>query len=129
MMLLAVRDMGPYLTWLGVLIAAVVVAGVLLLIFRASVLGKGKGATEAGLMENLRSMRDRGEISPEEFDSARSAMAARMAGASAAQPGTALKKKRSPQGGDRVAPPGFDLTGRPLPAKPDEGRAPPGNAG
>jgi len=128
MIVLAARDLGPYLIWLGVMMAAVIAAGVVLLILRSRVLGKGRAASESGLLDNLRAMRDRGEISPEEFDAAKSAMAGRIAGAPA-QPAPAPKKKIAPRTGDRVAPPGFDLTGRPLPRKPDEKRPPPGNPG
>jgi putative oligomerization/nucleic acid binding protein len=129
MTLLAARDLGPYLIWLGVMMAAVIVAGVFLLILRGSVLGKGRARSEAGLLENLRSMRERGEISPEEFDAAKSAMASRMAGGAPAGPAASPKKAGVPRAGERVAPPGFDLTGRPLPAKRDEGRPPTGNPG
>jgi hypothetical protein len=121
MVLLAARELGPYLIWLGVMMAAVTVAGVALLIFRASVLGKGKAAAEAGILDSLRSMRERGEISQEEFDAARSAMVTRMAGRAAASPAVPPSPRAKASGGERVAPPGFDLTGRPLPPAPDEG--------
>lgn len=122
---LAAHDLRPYLIWLGVMMAAVITAGVVLLILRASVLGRGRASSESGLLDNLRAMRDRGEMSPEEFDAAKSAMASRLAVGSLAQSTPAPKKKIAPHTGDRVAPPGFDLTGRPLPPGPDEKRPPP----
>lgn len=80
-LLLASRDLTPFLTWLGVMILLLVVVGVGLMVFRARVLAKSGHDLEVtgGLLRDLRAMRDRGEISIEEYERARRAMAARAA--------------------------------------------------
>jgi hypothetical protein len=79
---------------------------------------------QSTILENLRAMRDQGQISLEEFDSVRKRMAAKVAGVapppSAAKPGSA-------DPGVRIARPGFDLTGSPLPGRPPD--EPPGGHG
>ncbi len=113
----------PFLAWLGVAIAILAVAGVVLLLYRRKVLAKDAGRDEqAGLMDNLRAMRDRGELSPDEYDAAKRAMVARFSGPTS---GASPRPVRKPAAGDaRVAPPGVDLTGAPLPRPPsDAGRA------
>jgi hypothetical protein len=129
MLLLAARDLGPFLTTLGVMIVVLVVATAGLLWFRARVLARSAGAEPGeGLLKSLRDMRDRGEISPEEYDAARRAMALRRAGsgqpdgpariaAPPARPDPAAGKAtdQSPAPTEFRARPGYDLTGRPLP--------------
>jgi hypothetical protein len=148
--MLAARDLGPYLIALGLMILVLMVATVGLLYFRSRVLG-GRADSDhgAGLLQNLRAMRDRGEISIEEYDAARRAMVTRAAArnASAEMPlpaptppprvkpaggaaQTAAKGAESP--GERRARPGYDLTGRPLPgftpsAETPRGRPPAGD--
>lgn len=116
---LAARDLTGYLTVLGVMILVLVVAGAGLMVLRARMLRKSDPAgQQAGLMQNLRAMRDRGEISIEEFEAARNAMVARAAGREVPRP-TAQKAAEPmpeiPAPGELRAKPGFDLTGRPLP--------------
>ena len=63
----------------GLLIGAAVVLGLVILLVRRKMLGKESGgAEEAGLMDQLRHLRDSGEITPEEFYAARKSMVARM---------------------------------------------------
>jgi hypothetical protein len=112
------KSIAPYVTWIGVMMGALTLVAIALLVFRAKVLGKDQGLGQ-GMLDDLRAMRDRGEITPEEFEAARSAMIARLKptpapGVATANPAAAAKPK-----GALVARPGFDLTGRPLP-KPDE---------
>src|SRR5262245_61997531 len=103
--------------FIGGLILVVVVAGLILLKLRGPMLSKDAGgANQEGLFQGLRRMRDTGEISVEEYDSARKRMAARAAG-------KPLPPATPPRDAARLAKPGFDLTGAPLPESrpPDAG--------
>lgn len=116
------KSIGPYVTWIGVMMGALALVTIAILAFRARVLGKDSGGDQAGMLDDLRAMRDRGEITPEEFDAAKAAMIARLAparGSGATPPRPAPMSKPRPSGG-LVAKPGFDLTGQPLPKPPDE---------
>lgn len=63
----------------GLLIGAAVVLGLVILLVRRKMLGsESSSAEQAGLMDQLRHLRDSGEITPEEFDAARRSMVARM---------------------------------------------------
>jgi len=80
------RDISSFSLWLGVLIVGVVVAGVVLMWVRRRILSDPSGTDAgAGLMANLRRMRDSGEISTQEYDAARKAMATRAAAGMAAR--------------------------------------------
>lgn len=121
------RSIGPFLATLGILILVLTLAGVALVIYRARVLSKGRGQDEMSIMESLREMKQRGEISPEEFEQVKSRTAARLRG-EAVPPGltpaphAALPGTKGPQAAELRAKPGFDLTGAPLPkSKPERG--------
>jgi hypothetical protein len=103
---------GTLLILLGGLIVAVVILGLVMIKVRGATLGKaGTAVEQEGLLAGLRRLRDRGEISPEEYDAARRSMVSRAAGT-----------KPPPKPGGQVARPGFDLTGEPLPPqKPESG--------
>ncbi len=103
-----------YLLWLGLALVALIIAGLVVAWLRRRVLGSQAQTADAGLFDELRAMRDRGEMSLEEFDIAKAAMVAKLSG----KP-TAPRPKPPPS--DRVAKPGLDLTGAPLPP-----REPPG---
>lgn len=63
----------------GLLIGAAVVLGLVILLVRRKMLGvESSTADQAGLMDQLRHLRDSGEITPEEFDAARKSMVSRM---------------------------------------------------
>jgi hypothetical protein len=114
----------------GGLIGAVVVLGVILLALRGRLLAKDAEAAGAGsLLEHLREMRDRGEISQVEYDAARKTAVRRISEESpGVAPGADRGARRGAPAVDRartkkpddplVARPGFDLTGEALP-KPD----------
>jgi uncharacterized membrane protein len=69
------------LLWVGVLIGVVVLASVVLLLLRRHYLGDNrKGTPDRGFLDELRAMRDRGEISPEEFDRTKRSIAGRLRG-------------------------------------------------
>src|ERR1043165_4832409 len=119
MLLAAERSMGPYITWIAVMMGAVTISAVVILLLRARVLGKGAAQQDAGLMDDLREMRDSGELSVEEFDAAKKALRDRLAASTSGPPPKPTKRPRpAPRG--TVAPPGYDLTGSPLPKPPDE---------
>lgn len=63
------------MTWLGVLILVVIAGGLVVMWYRRTLLAKDNpDAAEQGLMASLRAMRDKGEISAEEFDAMRRSM-------------------------------------------------------
>lgn len=85
------------LVWIGVLIVAVVVLFGALMLVKRKLFGRVKDeAADRGLLDDLRAMRDRGEISKEEYDATRKAMAARLTG----KP-VAAKDKLKPDGPER----------------------------
>jgi hypothetical protein len=97
-----------YLIWLGLALIVLIAAGLVIFWLRRRVLGSDARQADAGLFDQLRSMRDRGEMSVEEYDAAKAAMVARVSGK---PPAPGAKAGSS----DRIAKPGFDLTGAPLP--------------
>jgi hypothetical protein len=107
-------QIGPYLLWIGVSLVLVVAASVFILWYRTKVLGRDQG-TQVGLLDELREMRNRGELSDEEYAAAKHAMVSRVSGNPTPRP---VAKATAPSTTERLAPPGFDLTGQPLPKPP-----------
>lgn len=102
------------LLWLGIGVGIVMAAGLIVLWLRKRMLAADRAAAEqGGLLDDLRDMRNRGEISDEEFTAAKQVMAARLAG----QLNMKAPVPRPPPGGI-VAKPGYDLTGAKLPEVP-----------
>lgn len=97
-------------TWMLVLIVLVIAAGLVLLALRRRLLDEADEVGGSGLdLKTLRAMRDRGELTEEEFERARERVLEAY-GADATTPATT-----SPLDGSLRARPGFDLTGEPLP--------------
>jgi len=119
--------MEQVLVWAGVGLAIVVGAGIVVLCYRRKLLGGDRAADAAGLLDDLREMRDRGEISDEEFSAAKQTMAARLTGQMGVA-GVKPHERKMKSAGDLVARPGFDLTGAklPEPPSPDKPKTPPG---
>lgn len=115
------RSTSPFWLWLFVLIVVTVAAGVVLLMVRRRLIeGEGADQHSGTLMEQLRRMRDRGEISESEYDLTRRSIAARAAGRE--PPAPAAPVDRAGESG-RVARPGYDLTGERLPERGREASA------
>lgn len=114
------RQIDPqFFLWLGVLIVAVIVAGVVVLVMRRRLFGGG-GQEESGTMlEELRRMRDAGEISPMEFEEIRATMIAKATGKDPDD----IRREFTRRAGGKVAEPGYDLTGAPLPGSAGDGTA------
>lgn len=126
--ILAARpDVGPVLLWVGVLVVAVVLLGVVLMALRRRILG-GDEPGQGEAIESLRRMHERGAISAREYRAIRSSMIEHLGGAGSAKPidpvpspagreeGVGQGPRRSPRPASRrTADPGFDLTGEPLP--------------
>jgi hypothetical protein len=113
--------------WLTVMLLIVVVAGVGILLFRRQVIGKqAKGAVQAGALDELRAMRDRGEVSPEEFDDLRSRIVARAAGRPTPRHQARSAAPKPWDGSVQRAKPGFDLAGDRLPPSSDDDEPRPG---
>lgn len=125
------------LALVGGAIVVLMLGGVAIMLLRKKVLEKDTaGASAAGLMEQLREMHRRGEISDAEYEQTRRTMASRVStmldtkrsGGLFEQPEPKRRPPRPPSKGDPVAPaspspaqselrapPGYDLTGAPLP--------------
>jgi hypothetical protein len=70
---------GRVVLLVGALIALCLIAGAAILIVRRKMFATDHAAADQGsLLDQLRGMRDRGEISPAEFDQAKAAMHAKM---------------------------------------------------
>lgn len=105
--------------WVGVLIVAVLLLGALILLVRKRMLAKDKHGAD-NWIGDLRQMHKRGELSTEEYESARRALTAKFAagaGANAATPTPRPTRPPAPRAAtsELRAKPGFDLTGAPLP--------------
>ncbi|MFI4897361.1 MAG: SHOCT domain-containing protein [Phycisphaerales bacterium JB059] len=108
--------------WVGALIVVSLVFGFVVMAMRRRLLGKtDEGVRPASLLEDLRAMRDRGEISQDEYDSTRATIAARAAGRE-----PPAKSPPAAPDGSLMARPGYDLTGERLPAPADPPESVPG---
>lgn len=127
-------DPTPVLIWVGVLIVAAMIGGTLVILLRKRMLDKQSARSVAGsLMEELRAMHADGRISDAEYEQTRKAMASRVSHVLDTKRAAGLfelpdPKRRpprpaSPKTPDSTtpnaptsqAPPGYDLTGEPLP--------------
>ena len=111
---------------IGGMILALSLGGVAIMALRRRLLAKDASASDegAGMLDALRAMRTRGELSEEEFQAARSAFLSRavrsaVPGAPARGQQQARPTARRETEGERRAPPGVDLTGTPLPRPTD----------
>ena len=126
------------LLWIGVAIACLAVGGTILAILRKKMLEGESSASASSLMEHLRDAHRRGEITDAEYDQARRSMASRVSHVLDTKRADGLfelpdPKRRLPRpsppntgqsepaasgdssGTPLQAPPGYDLTGEPLP--------------
>lgn len=127
---------------IGAFIVAVVVLGIVILVVRRRLFVKDhEMAASRSLMDQLREMRDRGEMSDEEYERTRKALANKVAaefkkpsgnpaGPERASPGgrsVRMNRMGVPQSGveAKVARPGYDLTGEPLPGGKQPGSSAP----
>ena len=101
--------------WLGALILATLVLGVIVLAMRRKILGSDdRESTHGSMLDELRAMRERGEISQAEYDHTRKTIAARAAGREPPERPKTAPPPEAPDG-TVAARPGYDLTGEPLP--------------
>lgn len=99
------------LPWLGLLVLITLVGVGVVYLIRRELFRSEDPNTSVGVMADLRGMRDRGEITDDEYERTRAVMIARATGKDPeAVRADAIRKQ-----GGAVAEPGFDLTGRPLP--------------
>ena len=120
---------------LGGLIVIVVVGGFVVMHLRRRFMGDRDADAQGLFMDDLRDLRKRGEISEEEYERARAVILARLS-ASMGRDGGPTTPTHPPRpaplsGGSsapsvRVARPGYDLTGEPLPrTRPPDSSDPP----
>jgi Zn-dependent protease with chaperone function len=73
-------DASAVVAWIAVLIGVVLAGGLVMMWLRRRIFMADASAHQAGgLMESLRKMRESGQMSQEEYDATRKAMAARLA--------------------------------------------------
>lgn len=100
----------------GALIVALVGLGLVIMFLRRRMLSPDSASWgQAGVMEELRRLRDSGELSPEEFEAVKGKIAGRVLGSARKKPPPGAAPKAIPPAGELRSEPGFDLTGRPLP--------------
>jgi hypothetical protein len=76
-------DPSRVFVWVGILIFATIAGGIAILFTRRRLLSRDSSTEDAaGLMQSLRSMRDSGKITPEEYDATRKSIAERAVGRS-----------------------------------------------
>lgn len=128
-------SIGPYLFMVMGAIAVLVLGGLAVLYLRRRVLEQERAISSAGsFMEQLREMYRKGQISEAEYERTRKAMAAkvsvkmdtRRSNGLFEMPDTRPRPQPPAQGTTRInaplevqAPPGYDLTGAPLPKPTD----------
>lgn len=99
---------GEIFLWVGILLGAALLGSVIILFVRSRLMARGDAdAPHGSLMDQLREMRDRGDMSPEEFEATRRRIIEKTTGKPLPTPGASAEAK--------IAAPGFDLTGAPLP--------------
>ena len=119
------QNLTPYIVTIGVLIVVVIGAGLVLVALRARLNGADEQGEmgAGGMLESMRAMRDRGEISEDEYRTAQAALVAKATRERGENSGAdqdvrstpARARTRGPLPGEIVARPGYDLTGDPLP--------------
>lgn len=124
----------PVVMWIIVLIGVALVGGTLILLFRRHLFAKDADQAQHGtMMESLRAMRNAGQISSTEYDTMRrnmveairnSTTGGKLAPPTVAAPLRSLPSRPQPPA-DRIARPGFDLTGARLPKPPGRPPTPP----
>lgn len=131
------RGASEALVWAMVLIVAAIVGGFVILEVRKRMLATPKDDIGSeGLFDALKRMRDNGELSQGEYDAARrrileKAMEGKVASGPSKTPVQAsilaaaardegIRAKRD----EMLAPPGYDLTGEPLPVRKRGGQSP-----
>ncbi len=117
------------LLWVGALIVAVLILGILILLMRKRLFVQA-GEDAGGMLDQLRALHRAGNLSTEEYDAARKALttrvAAKMGKPVAADAGEQERPAPTPRSaqqqaaGELRARPGFDLTGAPLPSPRDD---------
>jgi hypothetical protein len=131
------RDSVNLVIIVGILIVAIIIGGMLLMYLRRRVSDRESALAHPGsVMEELRRLRKEGKLSEAEYEASRRAATARLMpnAASSVSAGTppappparprpmpAPRPQASADPNARVAKPGFDLTGAPLP-KPGENK-------
>ncbi len=119
--MLAATRVAPVLGWSAALIVVVVIAALVLASVRRRALRKGQESATPLTLHDLRTLHARGEVSDEEFESLRAVILRSATAGGGGAPGGPASESGDPQRkpGERRAPPGFDLTGEPLPPAAD----------
>jgi hypothetical protein len=121
------QNWASLLPWIGALVVLVALGAIGLVMLRRRLFSSDQNAAEGGVsLDTLRQMRARGELSEQEFEAAKRTVVQQLGlAAGAAPPRTGARAERLPRAtasppGELRAPPGFDLTGEPLPRPTDD---------
>ena len=107
------------LPWLAALLGLALLGGLIVFLLHKHYLKATDDDAQRGFLEDLRRLRDEGEITEDEYETARLKVIARLTGKDFEQ----LRNDAIRKAGGRVAEPGRDLLGRTLPtpnSSPDE---------
>lgn len=122
------QNWASLLPWIGALVVLVALGAIGLVMLRRKLFSNADGASAGAVsLDTLRQMRARGELSEQEFEAAKRTVVQQLGlAAGAAPPRTGPRAERLPRAtasppGELRAPPGFDLTGEPLPRRDDPG--------
>lgn len=121
------QNWASLLPWIGALVVLVALGAIGLVMLRRRLFSSDQNAAEGGVsLDTLRQMHARGELSEQEFEAAKRTVVQQLGlAAGAAPPRTGPRTERlprvsAPPPGELRAPPGFDLTGEPLPPPADD---------
>ncbi len=119
------KELLPFVLTVGAMIVVVTIAGIVLYVIRGRLFAPSstKDVNPGGVLETMRAMRDRGEVSEEEYRAAQASIVARAtargSGGGGVRPATEPAKTQTSREAPKElrAEPGFDLTGEPLPPR------------
>lgn len=119
------KDLTPFLTVIGAVILLVIAAGIVILVLRRKLFAGDDNAEvgAGGVLETMRDMWRRGEITEDEYRAAQAAIVAKTTGGAPKPVNPSRPQTRHAPPAELRAKPGFDLTGAPLP--PSGGENPP----
>ncbi|MBK7405583.1 MAG: cbb3-type cytochrome oxidase assembly protein [Phycisphaerales bacterium] len=111
------KDFTTYLLVIASVIVLLIIAGAVIFALRKKLFSDEESADGAavGVLETMREMWTRGEISEDEFRTAQAAIVAKASGSRSKPASPSRPQTPVTRAGELRARPGYDLTGEPLP--------------